>query len=277
MALDWREQVDLEITTSGFAVEVTGEGVDTIPRDESHLVLSATLTGLADLGVRAPGLRLRAHNTLPHGRGLGSSSAAIVAGLLAARGLAGVEPDPAWVMRHASAIEGHPDNVAAAIYGGFVLAYDSGPGVAVACGLVRPEISAWIFVAAQPVPTAAARGLLPSSVPHVDAAANSGRTALLVHALSAEPELLLEATRDWLHQGYRSSAMPRSYELLKDLRGQGWPAVISGAGPSVLVLGSTADLTRLAEWETRGFAGRAIGIGGAGRTDSVTPPRSEAR
>ena len=165
-------------------VDVTGEGADTIPRDESHLVLSATLTGLADLGVRTPGLRLRAHNTLPHGRGLGSSSAAIVAGLLAARGLAETEPDPHWVLRHASAIEGHPDNVAAAIYGGFVLAYDSG------------RVSPWLADRSDRrsragsssrrsrCETATARRLLPSSVPHVDAAANSARAALLVHALS---------------------------------------------------------------------------------------------
>ena len=92
--------------------------------------------------------------------------------------------------------------------------------------------------------TEAARGLLPETVPHVDAAANSGRAALLVHALASEPELLYDAT-DWLHQGYREAAMPRSYELMKSLRGQGFAAMISGAGPSVLVLGRQADLAAL--------------------------------
>jgi homoserine kinase len=260
--LDWRESIELEVTASGYTVDVTGEGAEQIPRDESHLVLSAALTGLADLGVRAPGLRLRAHNTLPHGRGLGSSSAAIVSGLLGARGLAEVEADPEWVLRHASAIEGHPDNVAAAIYGGFVLAYDSGAGVAVACSAVRPEISAWLFVASQPLETAAARRLLPPSVPHDDASANSARAALLVHAMSTDPALLFEASRDWLHQGYRGPAMPRSYELLKELRGQGWAAVISGAGPSVLVLGLAEDLAGLSAWDVRGFVGRAAAMGG---------------
>lgn len=264
LALDWRERVEVEVIESGYAVDVTGEGAEAIPRDESHLVLSATLTGLADLGVRTPGLRLRAHNTLPHGRGLGSSSAAIVAGLLAACGLAEAEPDPHWMLRHASAIEGHPDNVAAAIFGGFVLAFDSGSGVAVARRPVRPEISGWVFVAAQPLETATARRLLPPSVPHVDAAANAARAALLVHALSDDPALLLEATRDWLHQGYRSSAMPRSYELLKDLRGLGWAAVISGAGPSVLVLGRSDRLAELADRQVRGFAGRPLAIGTGG-------------
>ena len=267
LALDWREQVDLEVIESGYAVDVTGEGAEAIPRDESHLVLSATLTGLADLGVRTPGLRLRAHNTLPHGRGLGSSSAAIVAGLLAACGLAGIEPDQRWVLRHASAIEGHPDNVAAAIFGGFVLAYDGGSGVSVARSPVRPEIAGWVFLADQPMDTAAARRLLPESVPHVDAVANSARAALLVHALSNDPALLLEATRDWLHQGYRSSAMPRSYELLKDLRSRGCAAVISGAGPSVLVLGRAEQLVELASWNVRGFAGRPLAIGTESRIE----------
>ncbi|HEY5846091.1 MAG TPA: homoserine kinase [Microlunatus sp.] len=272
LALDWREYIELEVTETGYAVEVSGEGADLIPRDESHLVLSSVLLGLADLGVQAPGLRLRAHNTLPHGRGLGSSSAAIVAGLLAARGLAGTEPDPRWMLRHANAIEGHPDNVAAAIYGGFVLAYDGGAGVAVARARVLPEITGWLFVAAASVETTAARRLLPDSVPHVDAAANSSRAALLVHALSEEPELLVEATRDWLHQGYRGSAMPRSYDLLLELRGRGLAAVISGAGPSVLVLGVGDELTALADLDVRGFTGRPVRVGGAGRIEPESTP-----
>jgi homoserine kinase len=261
LALDWREQVELEVIDAGYLVDVTGEGADAIPRDESHLVLSATLTGLADLGCRVPGLRLRAHNSLPHARGLGSSSAAIVAGLLAARGLAEVEPDPSWTLQHANAIEGHPDNVAAAVYGGFVLAYDGESGVSVARGVVRPEVTGLIFVSASPSETAIARRLLPDSVPHVDAAANSARSALLVHALAAEPGLLLEATRDWLHQGYRAISMPRSYELMKDLRGHGLAAVISGAGPSVLVLGRRADLVNVPEIPVRGFTARPVEIG----------------
>ena len=170
-------------------------------------------------------------------------------------------------MRHANAIEGHPDNVAAAIYGGFVLAYDGGAGVAVARARVLPEITGWLFVAAASLETAAARRLLPDSVPHVDAAANSSRAALLVHALSAAPELLVEATRDWLHQGYRGPAMPRSYELLLELRGRGLAAVISGAGPSVLVLGGAGELAGLADFEVRGFAGRPVHIGGGGRIE----------
>lgn len=103
LALDWRERVEVEVIERGVRVEVTGEGAGTLPRDESHLVLRCVVAGLADLGVQAPGLALRGHNVIPHARGLGSSSAAIVAGLLAARALAGREPDPGWLLRHAAA------------------------------------------------------------------------------------------------------------------------------------------------------------------------------
>lgn len=242
LALDWCERVTLRTATHGFQIEVSGEGADQVPRDETHLIIRSTLLGLADLGVPVSGLGLRCHNTIPHGRGLGSSSAAIVAGLVAARALANRAPDPAWIVRHATAIEGHPDNVAAATYGGFVLAYEGREGVAVVEGRVTPELAVATFTPSNPVATRAARELLPDLVPHVDAAANAARAALLVEAVAGRTELLWEATRDWLHQDYRRPAMPKSAELMTQLRGAGLAAVISGAGPTVLVLGTFAEL-----------------------------------
>jgi homoserine kinase len=263
LALDWRERVNLAVIEEGFRIEVSGEGAAELPRDESHLIIRAALIGLADLGVSAPGLWLGCRNTIPHARGLGSSSAAIVAGLLAASGLAQVQVTPDWLLRHANAIEGHPDNVAAAIYGGFVLAYQGRAGVRAAQGHVDASIGAALFIPETSVATKVARGLLPETVPHVDAVANSGRAALLVHALAAEPDLLYDATCDWLHQGYRETAMPRSFELMKLLRGQGFAAMISGAGPSVLVLGRDADLVALQDQQAAGFRLRLSGIGSA--------------
>jgi homoserine kinase len=263
LALDWRERVNLAVIEQGYQIEVSGEGAAELPRDESHLIIRSALVGLADLGERAPGLWLGCRNTIPHGRGLGSSSAAIVAGLVAAAGLAQVEVKPDWLLGHANAIEGHPDNVAAAIYGGFVLAYEGRTGVRVAQGRVDPSIGAAVFIPRTSVATEAARGLLPEAVPHVDAAANSGRAALLVHAMASEPELLYDATHDWLHQKYREAAMPRSHELMTSLRGQGFAAMISGAGPSVLVLGSKADLAALEDQQAAGFSLRLSGIGSA--------------
>lgn len=271
LALSWRDRVSLEVTERGYGVDVTGEGAVTMPRDDSHLVLASLITGLADLGFTAPGLRLTAHNTVPHGRGLGSSAAAIVTGLLAARELAGAGPDPGWLLRHGAVIEGHPDNVAAAIHGGFVLAYrreHSAGGADVVQLRVHPDVSAWVFVAKEELATARARRLLPATVPHSDAAANSARAALLVHALAAEPALLSEATRDWLHQDYRRRSMPASHALLTELRRRGWAAVISGAGPSVLVLGPAAGLDALAELATPEFVGRAVEIGAGGAVEA---------
>ena len=263
LALDWRERVNLAVIDHGYQIEVSGEGATELPRDETHLIIRAALVGLADLGVRAPGLWLGCRNTIPHARGLGSSSAAIVAGLVAAAGLAGVDAEQEWLLRHANAIEGHPDNVAAAIYGGFVLAYEGRAGVTVAEGSVDPAIGAALFIPNMSVATEAARGLLPQTVPHVEAAANSGRAALLVHAMASEPDLLYDATCDWLHQGYREAAMPRSYELMKSLRGRGFAAMISGAGPSVLVLGTRTDLVVLQDRQVAGFSIHLSEIGSA--------------
>ena len=139
-------------------------------------------------------------------------------------------------------------------------------------GHVDPSIGAALFIPEGSLATEAARGLLPETVPHVDAAANSGRAALLVHAMASEPELLYEATHDWLHQGYRGAAMPRSYELMKSLRGQGFAAVISGAGPSVLVLGRQADLAALQDQQAAGFSVRLSGIGSAASILQPEPP-----
>jgi homoserine kinase len=264
LALAWYERVHLEVRDSGYSIEISGEGADVLPRDESHLIIRSALAGMADLGVGAPGLALGCRNTIPQGRGLGSSSGAIVAGLVAAAALAGEEPEPHWLLTHASAIEGHPDNVAAAIHGGFVLAYEAG-GIQVARGGVDKAVSAAIFVADSQVPTEMARRLLPQAVPHIDAAANSARSALLVHALAMDPARLLDATQDWLHQRYREPVMPRSHELMKRLRDNGFAAVISGAGPSVLVLGRANELEGLGAEVSPGFSLRLLGIGHGAR------------
>lgn len=274
LALDWVEQVTLRTEPSGFHIEVSGEGAEQVPRDETHLIIRSALLGLADLGVRVSGLGLVCHNTIPHGRGLGSSAAAIVAGLVGARALAGLAPDPAWTLRHATAIEGHPDNVAAAVHGGFVLAYEGRDGVAVVQGRVAPDLAVVAFTPATPVATDAARALLPGRVPHVDAAANAARAALLVEAIAGRTDLLWEATRDWLHQEYRRPAMPRSAELMTQLRSAGLAAVISGSGPTVLVLGTTDALGAAADRDwvpaATGFACRRVGIGPAARVREHT-------
>lgn len=218
--------------------DLRGEGVQELPRDASHLVVQAMDLAFARLGYRRGGLRITAENVLPHGRGLGSSASAIVAAIVAANAL--VEPadqrDKQWVLQLASEMEGHPDNVAPAIFGAVAVSWEEGGTYA--CAKVTPS-SAVIPVVAIPnveLKTEMARGMLPAMVPHAQAAANSGRTALLIHALKDAPELLAAGTRDYLHQDYRAAAMPESAELVAALRAGGHAAFISGAGPTVMAL-----------------------------------------
>jgi homoserine kinase len=195
--------------------------------------------GFDALGVPLPGVRLECTNAIPHGRGLGSSSAAIVAGLAAARALVegGHErmgDDDLFGL--AAELEGHPDNVAPATYGGFTIAYGE-PGRFRAVRLdVDPSVAFVAFVPETVLETRVARGLLPELVPHDDAARNAGRSALLGAALTGGRDQLLAATEDRLHQQYRATAMPDSARLVESLRSDGFPAVVSGAGPTVLAL-----------------------------------------
>jgi homoserine kinase len=248
LALDLHDELEAELTDSGLTVDVTGEGADTVPRDESHLVVHTMRAALDAMGVAQPGLRLACRNAIPHARGLGSSSAAIVGGLVLVRALvdggAALLDDTA-LLGLATDLEGHPDNVAPALHGGFVISGRDDDGQVYAVGSpVDARITAAAFVPPEPLSTEVARGLLPQTVPHADAAADAGRAALLVAALAGRPDQLWRATRDYLHQDYRRPAMPASLELVKALRDAGHAAVISGAGPTVLAL--VADGTDLA-------------------------------
>jgi homoserine kinase len=185
-----------------------------------------------------PGLNLVAHNSIPHGRGLGSSGAAIVSGIMAAKGLlAGiVDIDSGMLLSLATELEGHPDNVAPALFGGLTIAWTTDDGPQHKKLIVHRGVSPLIAVPQGTMSTELARSLRPLSVPHADAIFNVSRSALLIAALIQSPELLLAATEDRLHQSYRASAMPDTDSLITELRAEGHAAVVSGAGPSILVL-----------------------------------------
>jgi homoserine kinase len=226
-----------------------------------------------------PGLGLRCVNRIPHGRGLGSSAAAVVAGLLAARALAprGQDklPDDA-LLRLASGIEGHPDNVAACLGGGLTIAWTTAGQPRMVRLDPAPSVVPVACVAPAPVRTEVARRLLPDMVPHADAAASAGRSALLVAALTtpAGPGVLFDATQDWLHQDYRAEAMPETGALIRALRRERIPAVVSGAGPSVLAfLERGADYGR--DLDTLGSIVRETGI--AWHVSSLEVERQGAR
>ncbi|HEX2175112.1 MAG TPA: homoserine kinase [Nocardioidaceae bacterium] len=243
IALAKYDEVTVELTGEGLSVEVSGEAADQVPRDETHLVVSSLLSACRRWSGEPPGLRVRCHNTIPHGRGLGSSAGAIVAGVVAARALVagadGADPDgvdDVEVLDLASEMEGHPDNVAAALAGGFTLAWSTGSGTRAARLTPHDAVLPVACVPAWPMSTETARGLLPATVPYGDAVFNAARSGLLVAALTQLPDRLLEATEDRLHQPYRAPAMRPTADLMKRLRAQDVPAVLSGAGPTVLAL-----------------------------------------
>ena len=216
LALSMRDELEAEVLSAGLEIEVSGSGADGVPRDETHLVVRSMRAAFAMMGDQPSGLRLSCTNVIPHARGLGSSSAAIVAGVVLARGLVAggsLLLDDESLFRLAARLEGHPDNVAPAFYGGFTISGREDEFYAVGSA-VDPRIEAVVLVPPTPVSTEIARGLLPPDVPHADAAADAGRTALLVAALAGQPEQLLRATRDYLHQEYRRAAMPDSLALV---------------------------------------------------------------
>jgi homoserine kinase len=253
LALGLYDVVEAEVLAEGLEVTVDGEGAGHVPLDQGHLVVRAMDAATRRWGLPArPGLRLHAHNAIPHGRGLGSSAAAIVAALVLTDLLAPTEA-PRDLLALAGRLEGHPDNVAAALLGGATIAWcepdgerdelvgDFGSGTG--AGRARavrlqpdPSIEPVLLIPEHRLDTRHARSVLPSKVTHDDAARTAGRAALLVHALTQEPALLLPATEDWLHQLPRTAAMPATLDLMDRLRADGYAAVVSGAGPSILVL-----------------------------------------
>ncbi|WP_432564693.1 homoserine kinase [Kineococcus sp. SYSU DK003] len=259
LALDLCDEVRAEVLPEGLQVRVEGQGHGSVPTDGRHLVVRVLQEELAAAGFSCPGLDLLCRNVIPHGRGLGSSASAIVAGLAAARGLlraAGVveETDDQTRQRllvESSRREGHPDNAAPAVFGGFTIAWTRGedpthPDAVCSVRLpVHPAVRTVVCVPAEELATSRARALLPATVPHADAALTAGRAGLLVHALTADPSLLLDATEERLHQGQRAPAMPRSAQLLTGLRAADLAAVVSGAGPSVLVLTDAAGVAQV--------------------------------
>ncbi|MDN5916796.1 MAG: homoserine kinase [Pseudonocardia sp.] len=268
LALGIHDEVQVCATPEpGLWVDVAGEGASHVPRNGRHLVVRAMRQAFELFGDAPAGIRLRCSNAVPHSRGLGSSAAAAVAGAVAAAVLTGrcVDEEREALLQLSAAMEGHADNAAASLMGGFVLAWEtSGQARRFHAEKldVHPDIHPIAFVAGTESATKTTRGLLPECVPLHDAAFTGSRTALAVLAMTARPDLLMPATEDRLHQPYRRPAYPRSLELVESLRAHGVPAAISGAGPTVLAL--TTDGVAPAGLDLDGFTVRPLPVDAGG-------------
>ncbi|MDR4533158.1 homoserine kinase [Glutamicibacter sp. PS] len=256
LALDYRDEL-LVSTAEHTEVVVHGEGAESLPRDESHLIVAKMREYWAERGVEPVGVRLEATNNIPHARGMGSSAAAIVAAYAAADALLppALRGGAQAVFQAAAAWEGHPDNVAPAVFGGLSISASLDDGEFSAVPLpVHSAVRAVLAIPSTGLSTHAARSVLPEQIDHSRAAANSAATGLLVHAIGHAPQHLLAGTRDYLHQDYRAEAMPESAELIRRLREAGLAAVVSGAGPTVLTLVSTEADEDRAQQLIEGYA-----------------------
>jgi len=264
LALELYDEVEVSVAPDGLAVEVLGEGAGQVPCDDAHLVVRAMRRTWDLVGDAPPGIRMRCRNAIPHSRGLGSSAAAAVAGAVAAMALSGrdMELERETLLQVTAGMEGHADNAAASLFGGFVVAWETGGNFSKRFHAVRldahPGIQPVALVAGTESLTSTTRGLLPDRVPLVDAAFTGSRTALAVLAFTQRPDLLLPATADRLHQEYRRPAYPESAELMDALRERGVPAAISGAGPTVLAL--TTDGGLPADVDLHGFTALPLAV-----------------
>ena len=258
LALGLYDDVVVRVTDEpGLTVDVAGMGAASVARNARNLVVRAMYAAFKQLGGRPRGLEVVCANRIPHGRGLGSSAAAIVAGVVAARALVAggserLSDEAALAL--ASDLEGHPDNVAACLLGGLTVAWAGEQGGRAISLPVAKALAPVAFIPGTSSSTKAARRLLPEAVPHADASRNAGRAALLVAALGGRTDLLMTATEDRLHQDYRAPAMPRTAALVADLRAADIPAVVSGAGPTVLALTTNANREQALALSRRGWS-----------------------
>jgi homoserine kinase len=249
LALEIRDFVTAQFTDDNkVTVVVTGQGAGKLPTDATHLIAKTIIDACKSFGTEVTGLHVECKNAIPQGRGLGSSAAAIVAGLVLASELTYARASEDELLQMANAIEGHPDNVAACLLGAMTIAWLEDDGKANSVSMnVHPDISPVLGIPQTELDTHKARGLIPETIPHVDAAFNAGRSALLVAAMIGDPDFLLEATEDKLHQPFRAQAYPESMELVAKLREAEIAACISGAGPTIIALSTSDQVAQASE------------------------------
>lgn len=258
LALERHNDLELEVGGKGLRFEIEGEGADCLPRDYSNLIVRAILRVFAELGLPSPGLSLRAVNRIPVGSGLGSSAAAIVAGLAVANAVSGSQLSKERLLRLAYELDGHADNVTAVLFGGLNMV-GVGPEGLLSRQVPLPDIKVALALPALHLTTTTMRRALPRKVPLADAVYNLGRTALTIEALRHEDyDLLAWSMQDRLHQPYRKRSIPGYDAAMAAAKAAGAAAVVlSGAGPG-LVAFARANHDKIADAMADAF--RAAGV-----------------
>ncbi len=260
LAVSMYNTVEVEPSKT-LKIEIIGEGYDSIPKNGSNLIFKAYRRTMQHLGEPAANLHMIQHNKIPSTRGLGSSSTAIVAGILIASEISGRAVPRAEALRIATEIEGHPDNVAPALYGGFTVSMQKDKQVRTLSFEVSKDLVPVAMVPNFELSTAKARNVLPSHVPYKDAVFNTAHASFLAAAFAkGDLEHLLFAVEDRLHQPYRAGLIPGFEEIVACGREMGIPVYLSGAGPTMMALCSRGNvnefvvtikpvLAKFAEWD----------------------------
>jgi len=232
-------EIDIEPRRDSIDIMVEGEGAEQLPADDTNLVIRSMNTFFDHVGRRPPGFAVRVKNPIPLASGLGSSSAAIVGGLFAARAVTGRTVPQIEMVQLATGIEGHPDNVLPALLGGLVVCYRSDDDDLRYLRLDPSErLVPIIAVPREGFPTQTAREALPSDVAFADAQFTASRAALLVAGITSGSgaDVLSDAMNDRLHEPHRLKLMPETAAVHAELREAGLPVALAGAGPSLLIV-----------------------------------------
>lgn len=238
MALNLYNELEVEVLESGLVIENLGRDTEGLPTDETHLVVRSMERVFQVVGRRPEGMHLKVTTAIPVSRGLGSSAACIVGGLVAANELTGGSLQQQELLELAVELEGHPDNVAPALLGGIVVSAGEAGDTSYIRFPVPAELQTLTAIPNVALSTSAARQALPSEVAYADAVHNVGRAALLVAALMQENYTVVEkALDDRLHQPYRSRLLPSLNHIYQQSKAKGLKAmIISGAGPTLAYL-----------------------------------------
>ncbi len=259
MALDlWNE---VEVSYGPFSIEITGEGAGTVPADTRNLVVTGSAAAFEEANIPMPSLVYRCLHRIPIGKGLGSSSADIVGGFFAGAALAGIQLDPHRMMKIAADIEGHPDNVAPAVFGGLTVGVHDGDEWAVCSSKLPNNLRCVLFIPDTETNTHESRARLPKSISRADAVYNIGRSAMLIASLySGDLSMLKYATQDKMHQPYRAAGFKAMDFIMKAAMNGGAKGVfLSGSGPTIIALSDSREITILYEMNEAARVARVPG------------------